>query len=347
MSLVLPFLMAALGATAPQEPEAPASPSEQVGRVLRRLVEEHPQHASLVPYGVSAAGRPLLALRVQVVAGELGGPSVAVVGSLGRADNGNGVLGVLRAELHALKVGGEVQEAGALPMQDRLWIPLPDPDALEGADLLTRTNPAFDFPVGWDAWSAFGPAGPYPYSTPEAAALGRLLEQEHSLASLILLAPVELADTATPGSLARFASERLLVRSDAVERDLGARLVRLDLGRPRLELVNSRRRCLGGERWLVEFTARNVGMDDLNALAPLPSVGLGGGRVLAVAWSEGGDDFAVSDVARALAGLGAGAERELRVVIESNQEQDPILELFGPRWRTVRRGLQESLPTAR
>lgn len=346
MSLVLPILLTALGAAAPQEPVASVSPSEQVERILRKLVDEHPGHAKLVRYGFSSAGRPLLALRMQVVAGELGGPSVAVVGSLGRAVGDKGVLGVLRAELRALEASEEREAGLPFPLQDRLWIPLPDPDALEGADPLTRTNPAFDFPMGWDAWSAFGPAGPYPYSTPEAAALGRLLEAENSLASLVLLAPVELADGRTPGSLARFAKEHLLVRSEPVQRDLAGCLMRLDQGRPRLELVNSRRRCLGGERWLVEFTARNAGMDDLVPLAPLPSVGLGGGRVLAVAWSEGGDDFTVSDVARALAGLAAGADRELRVVIETNQDQDPILELFGPRWRTVRRGLQESLPTA-
>lgn len=347
MSLVLPFLMTALGATGIQGPLAPASPSEQLERVLRKLVDEHPGHASLVPYGFSAEGRPLLALRMQSLAGDLGGPSVAVVGSLGRAAGGKGVLGVLRAELQALELSDDSREGLYVPLQNRLWIPLPDPDALEGADLATRTNPAFDFPMGWDAWSALGPAGPYPYSTPEAAALGRLLESESSLASLVLMGPVELADERTPGSLARFANERLLVRSEALQRDLAGSLMRLDLGRPRLELVNSRRRCLGGERWLVEFTARNAGMDALSAFGPLPSVGLGGGRVLAVAWSEGGADFAVSDVARALSGLAAGGERELRVVIETNQDQDPILELFGPRWRSVRRSLPKSVPSAR
>ena len=315
----------------------------QLAATLERLAKYYPEHAELIHYGKSTTGRPLQALKVRVQPGEPSGPLVAVVADLGWQDASSKILAALESELRALVLEeerpGKNGTTRAIPMQDRIWIPAPDPDRLAETVPADRPDPVLDFPAGWNPWTKGARTGPYPYSTQEAAALGALLEAEEALASVVVVSTTDSPWESAPGSLERFSEEKLLVRTERCSKRLFARLSALDAGRPRLALSSTRTKALGEGRWLVEMVAENQGSDALEKPAPLPKLCLGSARLVALAISGDQVAYEISDVEHALAGLGSGATRSLRLVIDVTGEDNPMLELCGPRWRTVRHAL--------
>ena len=316
---------------------------DRVVDTLQHLARHYPEHAELVTYGKSGGGRPLLALRVRAKAGDPGGPLVAVVSDLWGPDPSAKVLAALESELRSLVLADEDGGGAGLgqlgPLQDRIWILSPDPDRAAGEAAAGRPDPVLDFPAGWDPWVSGARSGPYPYSTPEAAALGALLDGEEALASVVVVSAGETLWESAPGSLERFCEEHLMVRTERCSKRLAGRLGKLDEGRPRLALSGVRTRPLGEGRWLIDVVAENRGVDALELPAPLPKLRLGGARLVALAISGDQVAYEVTSPEHMLAGLEPGAVRSLRLVIDVSGQENPLLELCGPRWRSVRHAL--------
>ncbi len=319
-----------------------ASPSERATEQLRRLAELHPDHAALVSYGVSAGGRELLALQVTVRPGEAGGPLLAVVADLSHGDWIEQQWVALETELRALVLGGADAADAAPPLQDRLWILSPDPDRLDGAESPGRAWPEGDFPAGWDPWCTAVRTGPYPYSTPEAAALGRYLGGQSALAGMVLVGPESGrkaagwdAEGPGPGSLERLVMQDWGMPVQRCSGGLGRMLTRVDAERPRLELDARAQRSLGEGRWMVEVVVRNHGEAAIETPGPPPAIALGGARLVALAAATEDGVFQVATPRSALAGLEGHGQRRLRIVLEVSGSDAPMLSLSGPRWRTA------------
>lgn len=330
------------------------APSQRAAEQLRRCAELHPDYATLIRYGTSAKGRELLALRVTVQAGEAAGPLVAVVADLSHGGLVEAQRAALEGELRALVLGDQGDSSEAQPRQDRLWILSPDPDRLDGVADAGRPWPEGDFPAGWDPWCRGMRAGPYPYSTPEAASLGRLLEGQSALAGLVIVGPGERskagpggASEPGPGSLERLAREAWGLDVQRSGGALGQALGRIDVERPRLAIELGEQRPLGGGRWMVEAVVHNGGGAGLDERGVLPSLELAGGRLIALAAAGEDGVFQVAGATDLLAGLAGRSERRLRIVLEPKGSQPPMLSLLGPRWRTARCELGLAAPAAK
>lgn len=327
-----------------EEREALAvAPSEHAAERLRRLAELHPDHATLISYGLSARGRELLALRVTARPGESEGPLIAVVADLCQRDQIGHQWAALEVELRALVLGEVDAPNVAPPLQDRLWILSPDPDRLDGEEAAGRAWPEGDFPAGWDPWCTEVRTGPYPYSTPEAAALGRFLGAQQALAGMVLVGPAGAHGAAErgvagpgPGSLERQALQAWRLPVQRCSTGLGRLLTRVDVDRPRLELEARRQRSLGEGRWMVEVTVRNHGGSAIDSPEHQPKLALGGANLVALAAAGEDGVFQVVSPGSALAGLAPRGERSLRIVLEVSGSDAPMLSLSGPRWRTAR-----------